>query len=58
MREPSRTEAAKLTHTCRLVDEILILRMVKMKSNLLFRNQRVMKQVQGTGDCVYGYLWK
>ena len=41
MREPWRTQAAKLTHTCDLVDEILIVRMVKMESNTLFRNQRV-----------------
>ena len=41
MREPLRTEAAKLTHTCGLIDEILIVRMVKMQSNPLFCNQRV-----------------
>ena len=41
VREPLRTEAAKLTHTCGLVDEILIVRRVKLESNPLFRNQRV-----------------
>ena len=41
MRELSRTEAAKLTHTCGLVDIILTVRMVKMGSNPLFCNQRV-----------------
>ena len=41
MREPSRTEAAKPPHTCGLVDEILIVGMVKVESNPLFRNQRV-----------------
>ena len=41
MREPSRTEAGKRTHTCSLVDEILIVRMVKVESNPLFRNQPV-----------------
>ena len=41
MCEPSRTEAAKPTHTCGLVDEILIVRMVKVESNPLFCNQRV-----------------
>ena len=43
MREPSRTVAAKLAHTCGLVDKIfivsLIVRMIKMESNPLFRNQ-------------------
>ena len=41
MREPSRTEAATLTHTCSLVDILLIVQMVKMQNNLLFLNQRV-----------------
>ena len=41
MREPSRTEAAILTHTCRLVDILLIVRMVKMESKSLIRNLRV-----------------
>ena len=41
MREPSRTEAATLTHTCRLVDILLIVRMVKMESNPLILNLRV-----------------
>ena len=40
MREPSRTEAATLTHTCGLVDILLIVR-IKMENNPLFRNQRV-----------------
>ena len=35
MREPSRTEAATLTHTCGLVDILLIVRMVKMENNPL-----------------------
>ena len=41
MRKPSRTEAAKPTHTCGLVDEILIVWMVKVERNPLFGNQRV-----------------
>ena len=41
MRQPSRTEAAKSPHTCRLVDKILIVGMVKVESNPLFRNQRI-----------------
>ena len=41
MREPSRAEAAKVKHTCGLVDVRLIVRMVKMENNPLFRNQRV-----------------
>ena len=41
MREPSRTEAAKPPHNCALGDEILIVGMVKVESNPLFRNQRV-----------------
>ena len=45
MREPSRTKAAKLPHTCGLVDEILIVRMVKVESNPLFCNQRVWDRV-------------
>ena len=41
MREPLRTAAAKPTYTCALVDEILIVRMVKVESNPLFCNQHV-----------------
>ena len=41
MREASRTEAAKVTHTCGSVDITLIVRMVKMENNPLFRNQCV-----------------
>ena len=41
VREPSRTEAAAVTHTCGLVDILLIVRMVKMEKNPLFRNLRV-----------------
>ena len=41
MREPSHIEAATLTHTCGLVDILLIVRMVKMEKIPLFRNQRV-----------------
>ena len=37
----SRTEAAKPTHTCSLVDKILIVRLVKVKGNRLFRNQGI-----------------
>ena len=41
MRKPSRTEATTLTHTCGLVDILLIVRMVKMENNPLIRNLRV-----------------
>ena len=41
MREPSRTEAAKVTHICRLADMMPIVRMIKMENNPLFCNQRV-----------------
>ena len=47
MREPSRTEAAKLTHTCDLIDILLIVQMVKMENNPLFCNQRVNKVLGG-----------
>ena len=41
MRKPLRTEAGTLTHTCGLVDILLIVQMVKMENNPLFRNLRV-----------------
>ena len=41
MREPSRTEAVKLPHTCGLLDGILIVRLVKALINPLFCNKRV-----------------
>ena len=41
MREPSRTDAAKPTHTCGLVDKTLIVGMVKVESNPWFRKERV-----------------
>ena len=41
VRGPSRTETAKPTHSCRLIDKIFIVRMVKVESNPLFWNQRV-----------------
>ena len=51
MREPSRTEAAKVTHTRGSVDIMLFVRMVKMKNNPLFRNQRV-NIVLGGAKCL------
>ena len=41
VRQPWRTEAVTLTHTCGLVDLLLFVRMVKMENNPLIRNLRV-----------------
>ena len=41
LREPSATVAAKLLHTCGLVDELPFVWMVKVGGQALFRNQHV-----------------
>ena len=53
MSEPYHTEAAKMPHTCGLVDNILVVQMVKVASDLLFRDQPVNVGLGTVYSCIF-----